>query len=496
VSAIPNTWVSVALGEINQFSGRSIDPQSTPDTEYELYSVPIFPTGRPELLRGSAIGSTKQTVAPGDVLVCKINPRINRVWSVGPRQTRPQIASSEWIAVRAPSFDSRYLRYFFSSPAFRREIEEGVTGVGGSLTRAQPKRVATFAVPIAPIPEQTRIANKIEALLTGVNNCSERLHRVPQILKKFREAVLEAAVSGRMTEEWRARTDDGDIDDELSRIDAVRTSLWGSHNRGAPKTPADPLRPFIESLPPNWRWVSLDRLALLVVDGTHFTPTYVADGVPFVSVKDIRGEAIHLDNCKYISAAEHKELSKRCHAQKGDLLVTKSGTIGRVAIVGDEGEFSLFVSVALVKPVRDLVSTAYLSLAFRAWLNSIDIASEITGTGVKNLHIRDLRRVPIALPTLEEQHQIVHRVDQIVKQESRLKRRYETIASSIETLTPSVLAKAFRGELVPQDLNDEPGGKVLERMRLAKKAGEGSPRVASRAPRDKVGSVTQQKRRA
>lgn len=202
MSELPPSWAEVRFDEINSFSSQTVDPAHFPDEHFELYSVPAFPSGQPEARLGAAIGSTKQLVAPDDVLICKINPRINRVWQVMPKKEHQQIASSEWIVMRSPALHPGFLRYYFSSPDFREMICDGITGVGGSLTRAQPKRVAAFEVPIAPANEQKRIADKLEALLARVGACRERLDRMPAILKRFRQAVLAAATSGKLTEEW------------------------------------------------------------------------------------------------------------------------------------------------------------------------------------------------------------------------------------------------------------------------------------------------------
>jgi type I restriction enzyme S subunit len=164
-TGLPENWVEAGFGELNQFESRTLNPSQFGDEVFELYSVPAFSTRKPESVIGREIGSTKQLVEPGDVLVCKINPRINRVWQVLSRETSRQIASSEWIVMRSPELHAAYLRYYFLSPAFRGLICEGVTGVGGSFTRAQPKRVASFSVPLAPLNEQKRIADKLDTLL-------------------------------------------------------------------------------------------------------------------------------------------------------------------------------------------------------------------------------------------------------------------------------------------------------------------------------------------
>jgi type I restriction enzyme S subunit len=140
----------------------------TPDTTYELYSVPSWENKYPEIVEGKDIGSTKQSVSRNDVLLCKINPRINRVWVVGQYSENPLIASSEWIVIRNKQLFSKYLYYYLQSPQFRDMLISEQAGIGGSLTRAQPKRVATYPVLIPPLDVQQKIAvvlDKASALI-------------------------------------------------------------------------------------------------------------------------------------------------------------------------------------------------------------------------------------------------------------------------------------------------------------------------------------------
>ena len=126
-------------------------------------------------------------------------------------------------------------------------------------------------------------------------------------------------------------------------------------------------------LPDNWVWTRLENISEKITDGAHKTPTYVKEGVPFISVKDIRNNEIFFDDTKFISLEEHKELYKRCNPEKGDVLVTKSGTIGRTAIVKDDIEFSLFVSVALIKNIKNVINSNFLSYAMQDFINKIDV---------------------------------------------------------------------------------------------------------------------------
>ena len=158
-----------SIDHINYYRPRNINPSQSPDEKFELYSVPVFSTGEPEYITGKDIGSTKQTVLKDDILLCKINPHLNRVWIVDNKLNNTKIASSEWIIIRTHYLYAPYIKYYFSSPSFRKLLCSHVSGVGGSLTRAQPAIVKQYLVPIPPIEEQKRIVFKIKELFDYLN---------------------------------------------------------------------------------------------------------------------------------------------------------------------------------------------------------------------------------------------------------------------------------------------------------------------------------------
>lgn len=141
-----------------------------PEQVFDLYSVPIFSTLMPEKIHGSEIGSAKQVIKKGDVLLCKINPHLNRVWEITKDSDNVQIASSEWIVVRSELHHPSFLKWYFNSPKFRALLSSQVSGVGGSLTRAQPAIVKGYLVPVPPMQEQERISSVIELWFYSLDN--------------------------------------------------------------------------------------------------------------------------------------------------------------------------------------------------------------------------------------------------------------------------------------------------------------------------------------
>ncbi|MEW6521363.1 MAG: restriction endonuclease subunit S [Thermodesulfobacteriota bacterium] len=468
MSNLPNNWEDIGFGELNRFASKTIDPANSPEEEFELYSVPSFPTGIPEIQRGSAIGSTKQMVEPGDVLVCKINPRINRVWQVGPKKSRQQIASSEWIVLRAPDIDARFPRYFFSSPEFRELICQDVTGVGGSLTRAQPKRVATFRLPIPPLNEQQRIADKLDAVLAKVDACREHLDRVPAILKRFRQAVLAAATSGRLTEEWRrVGNSSAGAFEILEQISSERTL------RSLPSSRREVRDEGIEmptsELPEKWAWCRIGNIADVQLGGTpsRKEPEYWSGNIPWVSSGEV-------SNCRIVDTAEKitrigLENSNAKIYPKGTVLIAMIGegkTRGQSAILDvaattNQNSAGLVFDVPLVEP-------EYIWFwALGEYEKNRDVGR---GGNQPALNGAKVRALPLPLPPCEEQQEIVRRVEALFAFADRLETRYAAARAQVERLTPALLAKAFRGKLVEQDPNDEPASKLLERIQAARAA--------------------------
>jgi len=211
--------------------------------------------------------------------------------------------------------------------------------------------------------------------------------------------------------------------------------------------------------------VFLKDVTSKINDGTHKTPKYTDSGIPFISVKDIKCKQIYFDNCKYISNEEHEILYKRCNPQRGDVLITKSGTIGRTAIIKTDIIFDLFVSVALLKPNFNKITPDFLMYSLDNYINHIDVKQDVKGGVIKNLHIEDLKKIEINLPTLDEQKQIVKEIEKRFEVADKAEKVIAENLEKAQQLKQSILKKAFEGRLVPQDPNDEPASVLLEKIK-------------------------------
>ena len=343
MSGQPEGWVEVELGEVWRGKRRSsVVPAKEPDRRFELYSVPSFETGVPERLYGSEIGSSKQKVAPGSVLLCRINPRINRVWVVGQAGSDPQIASTEWIGLsRVVGMTPRFAMHALQTPKVRRHLTSSVSGVGGSLMRVRMDALWRTKMPLAPLPEQHRIVVKIESLFAKLDEGVAALERADANLERYRASVLKAAVEGRLTERWRREHPPEETGEELlRRILAERRKRWEEEQlakfeakgkkppknwRGKYKEPVTPDASGLPGLPDGWCWVTVDQVGEV---GSGITKggkkrNAIRRAIPYLRVANVQRGRLNLSVIKTILASDAE--IRRYSLKSGDVLFNEGG---------------------------------------------------------------------------------------------------------------------------------------------------------------------------
>lgn len=336
---------------------------------------------------------------------------------------------------------TRYLSYFFNSPAYWDQITDFSAGIG--QPNVNGSKLKGLSIPLAPLAEQKRIADKLEAVLGRVDACRARLDRVPALLKRFRQSVLASATSGSLTAEWRMTNGVNDALEHVE-IDFEEASL---------------------SLPSSWKVTRADAVCSSVRDGTHDTPKYVKSGIPLVTSKNIRPAGIDFEGAQQISHDDHREISKRSKVDVGDVLFSMIGSVGHICIVETSREFSI-KNVGLFKNNPGTVLPRYMFYWLQGPLFHQWLEPRLRGGNQKFASLGLLRESPVFLPPLPEQQEIVRRVEDLFAFADRIEARLATAQKTVERLTPATLAKAFRGELVPQDPNDEPASALLERLAL------------------------------
>ncbi|MDY0362994.1 MAG: restriction endonuclease subunit S [Desulforegulaceae bacterium] len=188
----------------------------------------------------------------------------------------------------------------------------------------------------------------------------------------------------------------------------------------------------------------LETLTSKITDGVHQKPTYYNVGIPFISVKDIISGKIVFDNCKFISKEAHSKYINRCKPEKGDILYTKVGArYGRPAIVETNNDFSIYVSLALIKPINNLINSIYLQEALKTEYVYRQAFNSIKGIGVPDLHLKEIKKFQIPVPPLNTQTQFAEKVEKIETQ----KQKMQNSLKDLEQNFSSLMQRAFKGEI-------------------------------------------------
>lgn len=197
------------------------------------------------------------------------------------------------------------------------------------------------------------------------------------------------------------------------------------------------------NLPQGWKWKSLGEICF-ITDGTHKTPNYIETGIPFLSVKNISKGFFDLSDVKYISLEEHNKLIKRAKPEFGDILICRIGTLGKAIKISLEFEFSIFVSLGLLKPKVKIISdylVYFLNSCFiEEWINDNKVGG---GTHTAKLNLNILEKCPIALPPLKEQERIVGILDENIAKIDENIKILEQDLLNLDELMQSALQKAF-----------------------------------------------------
>ena len=484
MSGLPEGWVEVELGEVFRRKRRaSVVPAKQPDQRFELYSVPSFPKGAPEQLYGSEIGSSKQKVAPGSVLLCRINPRINRVWMVGDAGGEPQIASTEWVALpQTRGMTPRFVMHALRAPSVRRHLTHSVSGVGGSLMRVRMDALWRTRIPLAPLPEQHRIVARIESLLAKLDEGVAALKRAEANLERYRASVLKVAVEGRLTERWRRENPPEETGEELlRRILDERRRRWESEQlakfeakgRKPPrdwqakyKEPVAPVASGLPELPEGWCWATVDQVAPVIQYGhTASADSSKLDGPRFLRITDIQDGRVRWSRVPGCAVTEAE--ATRFRLREGDIVFARTGaTTGKSYLIENHPE-AIFASYLIRVGLSPLAHSRYVAAFFQSGSYWAQVERGKRGIGQPNVNARVLAHITLPLPPVLEQVAIAERVARTESAATEISGRFLTDSSkSAAALRQSILKRAFEGRLVPQDPTDEPASALLERIRV------------------------------
>ena len=413
----------------------------------------------------------RYSLKQGDLLMCEGGePGRAAIW---PNSGTPIKYQKTLLRVRpSAGVESSWIMYCLKASALRGDLEKYFTG--STIKHFPRESVLVYEFPIAPIVEQRQIIAKVEALMAEVSATRTRLAKVSLILKRFRQSVLTAAFSGKLTEDWRSGTHVKLVDISLALPEAAVSDVD-------------------ESLPDEWLWISLSAVATRVTDGTHQPPPLVDKGIPFLLIGNIvRGHVDWTKISKWVSRETYEVLTARCRPELGDVLYTAVGaTFGQAIEVDWSTEFIFQRHIAHIKPISRLIKARYLTLWFNSPSSFARAKAVARGAAQPSVALGDLKKFPVPLCSMEEQDEIVRRVDALFALADSIERRLAVAIARTDKIPQAILAKAFRGELVPTEAelaraegrDYEPASALLERIRKEREATAPSSGRGARRPR-------------
>lgn len=381
----------------------------------------------------------------GDVLIARMPDPLGRACLM-PKLSQRCLTVVDVAVFRTgkTGISSKFLMHLINSPSIRAEIE--LNSSGTTRKRIARGKLGELKLPIPPQGEQIRIAQKLDDLLAQVETLNTRINAIPHLLRRFRQSVLSAAISGELTKDWRFK------------------------NQNQPDLePQNPPEEDNKILPSGWKEVNFSSVILDLRYGTAQKCEYDGGTVGVLRIPNIGESGISLSDLKSSNFKESEIL--KLALEEDDLVIVRSNgsveLVGRSALV-TRRESGLLFAGYLIRARLD--KNKALSKYVNFWIKSPVIRETIeriakSTSGVNNINSEEIKSLTFTMPPLAEQTAIIHRIEQLFTFADQLESKANSAKSLIGNLSKSILAKAFRGELVSQDYNEEPVSDLLARIR-------------------------------
>lgn len=463
---LPDGWVVARLRDLIPKARPKIPPDRNSHLPFigmdHIEPNSLHLIGQDAFARMKSAGSYFQA---GDVLYGRLRPYLNKVH----RATFEGVASAEFIVLPSSELhDSDFVKYLLHQ---RRFVDFATSRSSGDRPRVKFEEIADFEFLLPPLNEQRRIAEKLEMLFARLAKGEEALRAVQNLLVSYRRSILKAGVTGKLTTDWRARNA-GRLEhgrDLLERILQVRRETW--EGRGKYREPAPPDTTGLPELPEEWIWASLAQLTSIKGGVTVDRKREATDPVtvPYLRVANVQNGFLDLGEIKEITI--NRDKAKQYLLQPGDILLNEGGDrdkLGRGWVWN--GEISPCIHqnhIFRARPVLRALSSRFISYFANAFGQPFFMRNGKQSVNLASISLTAISRLPVPLPSLEEQSEIVARIEEeFVKVDKAVQSSASELVRS-SALRQSILAHAFAGRLVPQDPADEPASTLLARAKGA-----------------------------
>jgi len=345
----------------------------------------------------------------------------------------------------------QYIKYFFESPSYWKQISENASGIGQPSVNAS--KLKSIKIPLAPLPEQQRIVAKLDAVFGHLDRLREKLDRIPELLKNFRQQVLTQAVAGELTREWREGIKDRSSSDLLG-VKQIKIHLLKI--RKIKKSKLEPTKDeeiLLSNIPDEWSKTKLDSI-FDFIDYRGKTPKKTKSGIRLITAKNIKMGVLSNEPIDYMSKNDFNKWMTRGFPKLGDLFfVTEGATMGNVALNNRTDSFALAQRTLTLHNICDVNTDFFLIIMLSNFFQRV-IESNATGTAARGIKAAKFKNLTVPFPSLDEQEVITKKVSSLFNIADKIESKYQSLKTKIDQLPQAVLAKAFRGELVGQEVKE------------------------------------------
>lgn len=492
------SWAEVEIGDVAEVKGGKRLPKGkslleTP-TAHPYIRVTDFDYGSVDIsslkyLNEETHDEIKNYTISKDDLYISIAGTIGLVGEIPVELDGANLTENAAKLCGLSGIEKSYLRYVLSSNASKEQFDDSTTSSG------QPKlalfRIKNCRFPLPPLAEQKVIADKLDTLLAQVETTKARLDRIPKILKTFRQSVLAAAVSGKLTEAWRAQfsphsIDTSNFEDELF-LKGITHGNFGKKLAKGPSIGTDE-RDLVVRHIEGWPLVRVGSICQSVVPNRD-KPKKFSGGYHWLLTPHFREHSIWIDYSKIeYGLSEQEVLEYKAKVIKsGNVIMSCVGRVGLSAVLEEDSVINQQLHAFII---NRSIKAEYLAYCIRANVKYFE--AQATSTTVSYLNKTSCNSLPIPLPSFEEQTQIVHRVEELFAFADRIEQKANAALDRVNSLTQSILAKAFRGELTADWRAQNPdlisGDNSAEAL-LAKIKAEREALSSKKKPKKKAGKI-------
>ena len=494
-TSLPTGWTTCQLGDlVSIIRGVSY----TKDECFDTPSASLVP-----LLRATNLGEgitfddlvhvsatcvgEHQLLACGDIVIAASSGSISVVGKAArlDRAWRGSFGAFCMCVRPCDDVDSEFLNYFMQTAEYRNTVSS--LAKGSNINNLRREHIQTISFRLPPNSEQRRIAHRLRTVLGDIETGVAALNRAKSNLDRYRESVLQSAVTGALTAEWRKANPakengkallDRILRERRERWEKEQLASFAAKGKQPPKgwqekyeEPPAPDTTQLPELPEGWVWASIDQLLASLRNGYFASPCPGSEGTPILRINAVRPMRVDLEEVRHLDVTPESDPIADFFIENGDLLFTRyNGSMDFVGVAGMVRKCTTKIlhpdKLIRVVLLQKGSHPAFVEICANTGSSRRHILSKArTTAGQTGISGADIRQMPIPLPSLEEQDRIASVVSDRLQELLRAQEALDEQIAHAGALRQCILKAAFEGRLVPQDPNDEPAPALLERIK-------------------------------